>query len=112
MQCSHSLVGSFRLPPHSLPSPTLALLSSPLSATALDNTQVPGDSFGSEDKLVPCNGKLVFVDLDNQERYNSPQKILTLNKCGYSAASLSTQQWIMNGTTNAHIALYNAPSYL
>ena len=35
-----------------------------LSASALDGVSDPDDDFGAEDKLVSCNNKLVFVDLE------------------------------------------------
>ena len=36
-----------------------------LSADVLSGVPDAGNGFGPEDKLVPCNGKLVFVDLDD-----------------------------------------------
>ena len=31
---------------------------------ALDGVSEPDDNFGAEDKLLPCNDELIFVDLD------------------------------------------------
>ena len=42
-----------------------------LSANALDNTADPLDGFGTEDKLVQCNDKLVFVDLNTRGGANA-----------------------------------------
>jgi hypothetical protein len=41
------------------------LLGDPL---ALINTSKPGDGFSIQDKLVPCNKKLVLIDLDSDVR--------------------------------------------
>ena len=37
-----------------------------LSADALDGVSEIEDNFGAEDKLLPCQGNLVFIDLDRQ----------------------------------------------
>ena len=51
---------------------------------------------GTEDKLLPCGGKLVFIDLDSKTTFGGstafgPQ--LTLQTCGYSEKALSIQQF-------------------
>jgi hypothetical protein len=46
-----------------------------LSSNALDGTADPDNNFGPEDKLVSCNEKLVFIDLDTDG--TSPDTVIS-----------------------------------
>ena len=85
--------------------------------TVLAGTSRPDDGFGPEDKLLPCNGRLVFVDLDSAASFgdgnrNHPPQV-TLQKCGTSAKTQALQQWAFNDTTptRTHLYLANPPTY-
>ena len=81
-------------------------------ASALANTARPEDRFGPEDKLIPCNGGLVLIDLDSATSFLDHPPSITLQKCGTSSAVRSVQQWTWNNTAPGnHIYLSNPPPY-
>jgi hypothetical protein len=89
-------------------------------ADALANVSKPADAFSVQDKLLPCNGGLVLVDLDSDMAVNCvppacpPQA--TLQKCGSSPASRSIQTWTARaagpGGALTQLSLAAAPPYL
>lgn len=64
---------------------------------ALVNTSKPGDGFSVQDRLLPCNGGVVLVDLDSDTAVtcNPPDcpPPATLQHCSTSAPSRRIQQW-------------------
>ena len=89
-------------------------------ALALANTSKPGDGFSVQDKLLPCNGGLVLVDLDSDVAANNcvPPACpppATLQQCSTSAAARRIQQWTRRaagpGLALAQISLAAPPPY-
>jgi hypothetical protein len=90
------------------------------SAAALVNVSKPADGFSVQDKLLPCNGGLVLVDLDSDLAVNCvppacpPQA--TLQKCGSAQAAVSLQNWAARaagpGGVLTQLALAVPPPYL
>jgi hypothetical protein len=79
---------------------------------ALANTSKPGDGFSVEDKLVPCNNKLVLIDLDSDESFAAFPPQITLQRCGTAAAAQSIQTWAYNPDTSFQLSLLAPPPYL
>ena len=81
---------------------------------ALANTSKPLDDggFSLEDKLVPCNNKLVLIDLDSDKSFKDFPPQFTLQKCGTSAASQRIQTWAYNPDVSFQISLLSPPPYL
>jgi hypothetical protein len=98
----------------------LALLLAPLASAqftqlgdplALINTSKPEDGFSVQDKLVPCNGKLVLVDLDSDASFTASPPAFTLQQCGSSTASQRIQTFIVDPVWG-QISLASPPPYL
>ena len=79
---------------------------------ALANTSKPLDGFSLEDKLVPCNGKLVLIDLDSDQSFTDFPPQMTLQKCGSSAASQAIQTFAYNPDVSFQLSLLAPPPYL
>ena len=90
----------------------LRALFSPLGdGLAFINTSKPEDGFSVQDKLVPCNGNLVLIDLDSDASFNDFPPAFTLQKCGSSPAAQRIQQFAVDPLWG-QVSLVAPPHYL
>ena len=78
---------------------------------ALVNTSKPEDGFSIQDKIVPCNNKLVLIDLDSDASFAASPPKFTLQKCGGSNSSRRIQQFIVDPIWG-QLSLASPPPYL
>ena len=83
----------------------------------LNGTEFANDNFSPSDKIVVCEGNMVFVDLDAQISFFEEGPQLTLERCAnaFAPASKLVQVWnYVPSTTYAglgYIVLSNPPNY-
>ena len=78
---------------------------------SLNNTAKPFDGFSVQDKLVPCNRKLVLIDLDSDASFKDFPPAFTLQQCGSSPASQRIQQFAVDPVWG-QVSLVDPPPYL
>lgn len=91
--------------------PAQALFSPLGDSLALVNTSKPIDGFSVQDKLVPCNGNLVLIDLDSDASFTSFPPQFTLQQCGTSPAAQRIQQFTVDPVWG-QVSLLSPPPYL
>ena len=91
--------------------PSRALFSPLGDGLAFANTSKPEDGFSIQDKLVPCNGNLVLIDLDSDASFKDFPPAFTLQVCGSSAAAQRIQQFAVDPVWG-QVSLVSPPPYL
>jgi hypothetical protein len=82
----------------------------------LNDTEFANDNFSPSDKIVVCEGNMVFVDLDAQIKFSKEGPQLTLERCAnaFAPASKLVQAWNFQQSTTypgGYIVLSNPPNY-
>jgi hypothetical protein len=83
----------------------------------LNGTEFANDNFSPSDKVVVCEGNMVFVDLDAQISFFEEGPQLTLERCAnaFAPASKLVQVWNFQQSTTypgmGYIVLSNPPNY-
>ena len=83
----------------------------------LNGTEFANDNFSPSDKIVVCEGSMVFVDLDAQISFFEEGPQLTLERCAnaFAPASKLVQVWNYQASTTypgmGYIVLSNPPNY-